>query len=316
MRDKSYVFCIATRKSTLAVEQSNLVARRIMQVIGYNAKLLEMNTTGDRKSDEVAPIKRDKKDWIRELEDSILEGRADLAIHSGKDVPVDIDKDTILIPVLRRESAFDVFIPHPRVRESARDVEGKFLECLPVGAVIGTSSIRRKSQLLRYRSDIEVVEHRGNVPTRLEKLKGSKCLHGIVLAEAGINRLGLSSEVVEQIAPEVMLPAINQGILVAQVRSGNTFVVDSIKTLIDAETLCEWEAERGCIGVLNADCNSAVGIYAKASEGSVRVVCRVLSRDGKICVERTLVGDRASAYLLGVQLGREILASGGRELLV
>lgn len=301
---------IATRASKLALTQSEMVAVSLRSAVpGAEVELVQITTSGDRKQDTPRASHSDKKDWVLELELAVLNGIADLAVHSGKDVPAQIEAGTALEAVLERASPWDVFIARPIDGKCAR------FEELPEGAAVGTASFRRAAQLLRLRPDLEVVEHRGNVPTRIEKLMTSERLSGIVLAEAGISRLGLGAHITHRFTAEQLVPAVNQGILAAQYRSDRAEIAEAVRRIGHAATLTAWQAERGCVEVLGADCNSAVCVYAEAGAGTVSLRCRILSRDGRECVDVRENDTAANAHGLGTRVAEKALAGGGERLI-
>jgi len=301
---------IGTRASKLAVTQTELFKAELLQKHPeLDIQLVHIRTQGDKKQDTAQAGQGDKRDWIHEIEEALVNRDVDIAVHSGKDVPAEIHQETVLTPILKRESPFDAFIG----KDELRGREAFF--SLSQAATIGTSSLRRKAQLLRLRPDLHVVEHRGNVQTRIDKLHRIPEISGIVLAQAGLVRLGLAEVAAYQFSAEELLPAINQGTLLAQYRAGDSSIQKLISGCIDADTQDAWLAERGCVEVLQADCNSAVGIYATINEDQVVLMCRIFSHDGAQVVEQTLQGSRSNSYEIGSRLGQQILDAGGRELI-
>ncbi|MCB0360704.1 MAG: hydroxymethylbilane synthase, partial [Bdellovibrionales bacterium] len=209
---------IGTRESGLARAQSALVAAAIESLQPtVITKLVAMSSLGDRRRDSSNAAVRDKKEWIVDLERALLAGEIDIAIHSGKDVPSDVEPGTALVPVLSRADSRDVFVGR---HVDATGGRLRFSELEP-GATVGTASLRRKAQILRLRPDVHVVEWRGNVPTRIAKLDSADGVDGIVLAAAGIQRLQLPDIDYDFFSHDLMLPAVHQGTLVAQVREDN-----------------------------------------------------------------------------------------------
>ncbi|RIL10720.1 MAG: hydroxymethylbilane synthase [Proteobacteria bacterium] len=303
---------IGTRGSLLAMAQSNLVKDAILRANpAYNVELVEVTTTGDRKQGTAAAEQGDKKEWILELERAVLAGQTDLAVHSGKDVPCDIEAGTEIVPILEREDPSDVFIG-----KRLPDGNRMSWKDLPQGALVGTSSLRRKASLLRLRPDLQVVSHRGNVPTRLRKLDESADLSGIVLAAAGIRRLGIADLAYEAFSSSDLMPAINQAILVVQYAKERRDLAGFLAQLVHRPTQYAFNAERGCVSVLGADCKSSVSIYAKYISGEVSLSVRVMSGDGRDCVE--ILDQRcqpADALNFGMSIGRKALELGGASIL-
>ena len=293
---------IATRGSALALAQARWVASRL----GDDAEIVEIVTSGDRRR-----AVDDKREWILELEEALLGGDADLAVHSAKDVPVEIAGGLALIASPLRAD--------PRVVLCG----AASLDSLPSGARVGTSSLRREAQLRALRPDLTVVELRGNVDTRLRKLAAGEA-DAIVLAAAGLERLGRAGE--GGAVLDALVPAAGQGTLVLEARAGDDAVRDAVEALRDPRAEEALAAERAVVRVLGADCKSAVGVHAthSAPEGepietadartSLLVVrAWVGTRDGSAWLADELSGTDPVA--LGEEVGRRLLAAGARELL-
>ena len=259
---------IATRKSALAQAQTTLVAEAIVSANpGLAYELVPMTTEGDRRLDKSLASFGGKGVFIKELEVALLEGRADIAVHSLKDMPAEVMSEFKLAAVLQREDPRDAFI-------ARGGVDGvKFMD-LPSGARIGTGSIRRVVQLKSLRPDLEYVPIRGNIQTRLSKLEE---LDGVVLAAAGLKRMGLNDQVTEYFGTEQMLPASGQGILAIETLSsvghceGNTqmqSLADILSRVNDADTNCIAVAEMAYLKALNAGCQFPVASFAEFADGS------------------------------------------------
>ena len=259
---------IATRKSALAQAQTTLVAESIVSTNpGLAYELVPMTTEGDRRLDKSLASFGGKGVFIKELEVALLEGRADIAVHSLKDMPAEVMPEFKLAAVLQREDPRDAFI-------ARGGVDGlKFMD-LPSGARIGTGSIRRVVQLKSLRPDLEYVPIRGNIQTRLSKLEE---LDGVVLAAAGLMRMGLNDQVTEYFGTEQMLPASGQGILAIETLSsvghceGNTqmqSLADILSRVNDADTNCIAVAEMAYLKALNAGCQFPVASFAEFADGS------------------------------------------------
>ena len=259
---------IATRKSALAQAQTTLVAEAIVSTNpGLAYELVPMTTEGDRRLDKSLASFGGKGVFIKELEVALLEGRADIAVHSLKDMPAEVMPEFKLAAVLKREDPRDAFI-------ARGGVDGvKFMD-LPAGARIGTGSIRRVVQLKSLRPDLEYVPIRGNIQTRLSKLEE---LDGVVLAAAGLKRMGLEGQVTEYFSTEQMLPASGQGILAIETLSSvghcegdcpKQSLADILSRVNDADTYCIAVAEMAYLKALNAGCQFPVASFAEFADGS------------------------------------------------
>ena len=250
----SSVLRIATRKSALAVAQTKLVADALVSANpGLAYELVTMTTEGDRRLDKSLASFGGKGVFIKELEVSLLEGRADIAVHSLKDMPAEVLPEFKLAAVMRREDPRDAFI----ARGGASGT--KFID-LPTGARIGTGSIRRVVQLKALRPDIEYVPIRGNIQTRLSKLEE---LDGVVLAAAGLKRMGLADQVTEYFDTDKVLPASGQGILAIETLADNAQVAGVLAHVNDAPTYSIAVAEMAFLKALNAGCQFPVASFAE-----------------------------------------------------
>ena len=245
---------VATRKSALAMAQTTMVAEAIVQANpGLSYELVSMTTEGDRRLDKSLASFGGKGVFIKELEVALLEGRADIAVHSLKDMPAEVLPEFKLAAVLHREDPRDAFV-------ARGGVDGcRFME-LPAGARIGTGSIRRVVQLKALRPDLEYVPIRGNIQTRLSKLAE---LDGVVLAAAGLKRMGLADQVTEFFSTEQMLPASGQGILAIETLNAKQSLDVLLAHVNDAETYCIAVAEMAYLKALNAGCQFPVASFAE-----------------------------------------------------
>ena len=245
---------VATRKSALAMAQTTMVAEAIVKANpGTSYELVSMTTEGDRRLDKSLASFGGKGVFIKELEVALLEGRADIAVHSLKDMPAEVLPEFKLAAVLHREDPRDAFI-------ARGGVDGcKFME-LPAGARIGTGSIRRVVQLKALRPDLEYVPIRGNIQTRLSKLAE---LDGVILAAAGLKRMGLADQVTEYFSTEQMLPASGQGILAIETFNAKQSLDAHLARVNDAETYCIAVAEMAFLKALNAGCQFPVASFAE-----------------------------------------------------
>ena len=245
---------VATRKSALAMAQTTMVAEAIVKANpGTSYELVSMTTEGDRRLDKSLASFGGKGVFIKELEVALLEGRADIAVHSLKDMPAEVLPEFKLAAVLHREDPRDAFV-------ARGGVDGcKFME-LPAGARIGTGSIRRVVQLKALRPDLEYVPIRGNIQTRLSKLAE---LDGVILAAAGLKRMGLADQVTEYFSTEQMLPASGQGILAIETLNAKQSLDAHLARVNDAETYCIAVAEMAYLKALNAGCQFPVASFAE-----------------------------------------------------
>lgn len=277
---------IATRSSALAMTQSGTVA----DALG-GAELTTVETD---------PTPGDKERFVRGVERAILDGQAEIGVHSAKDLPGVMTTGLSIGAVPRREDPRDAWIG-----------AGTSLEDIPEGARVGTVSLRRRAQLLAIRPDLVPVELRGNVDTRLRKLREGEA-DGIILAMAGLNRLGRGSEVTFPIDLERMTPAAGQGALVVQTRSGSEAPV---RDLNDFRSEAELLAERAAVVTLAADCSSPVGIHARHVDDRLVIDGFVGLADGSIWVRDRLEGDPGQAEAVGTELARRLANAGATDIL-
>jgi hydroxymethylbilane synthase len=294
---------IATRGSDLALWQARHVAARIEAELGRACELVPLTTEGDRLRDVSLAKVGGKGLFVKEIEEALLDGRADVAVHSAKDLP------GVSPPEL-------VFAAFP-LRADPRDAlvsRGVSLAELPSGARVGTGSVRRAAQLRIARPDLSVVALRGNVPTRLAKLDADG-LDAIVLACAGLDRLELGHRITERIEAALLLPSVGQGALAIQCRRADPLAA-RLAALGDPETTCCLTAERACQARLGADCNVPLGAHAVLdADGRVHLHARLLDPDGGAPIEREARGDADDAETLGRDIAEQILAAGGAVLL-
>jgi hydroxymethylbilane synthase len=305
---------IATRGSDLALWQARSIAERIEGGVGRACELVALKTTGDRLQGISLAKVGGKGLFVKEIEEALLDGRADVAVHSAKDLPAELDPALVLAAFPERADPRDALV--------ARE-DGASLAGLPRGARVGTGSVRRTAQLLRARGDLEIVALRGNVPTRLAKLE-SESLDAVVLACAGLERLGLGDRIRERIAPDRLLPAVAQGALAVQARRDDPLVA-LLAALDHRASALRVTAERAFLTRLGGDCNVPLAAFAELdASGCLRLRGLVISHAGDRVArsERTIPIDAADgahateeAEHLGRDLATEVLASGGAELL-
>ncbi|MGA9116000.1 MAG: hydroxymethylbilane synthase, partial [Bacteroidota bacterium] len=303
---------IGTRGSDLALWQAAYVERELLRFHkGLRTEIVPIRTTGDVILNE--PLERigDKGLFTRAIELALLDRRVDLAVHSLKDLPTEVPAGLVLGAVTAREDARDVFIPHPRNPEST------LLGQRP-GARIATGSLRRRCQLLHLRPDVAVEEIRGNLATRFRKLEESAWA-GMILARAGVVRLGWEARVGEVLDFSRMLPAVGQGALAVQVREGDVRLGEMVRVLHDVHTGAATAAERALLAGLEGGCQVPVGALAVVEEGPgglrVRLEALLGSLEGDRIVRGTAEGDAGVPEEVGRDLAERLLAEGGEEIL-
>jgi hydroxymethylbilane synthase len=300
---------IGSRPSKLAIAQTQLFVSELKARFPEKEfEIVQITTSGDNKQ-KLEKVQRDKKDWIVELEESVLSGAIDLALHSAKDVPVTVAEGTSLIPVLNRATPNDVFIGRLSNEKRLR------LSELSANAVIGTASFRRRAQILIERPELQIQEFRGNVTSRINKLDESVNLAGIILAAAGLERLGMNLEQFEILPADQILPACCQGILTVQIDSSRQDLATMLGTLSPLETQASFLAERECIRVLEADCHSAVACFSKVSASELEITAKVFGHISLKKIEAKLSGHISEAESLGHKLALLLLENGAQSLL-
>jgi hydroxymethylbilane synthase len=296
---------IATRGSQLALAQSRAVARRIEESLGLESELVEVRTSGDRIQNVSLAKIGGKGLFTKEIEEALLGGRADIAVHSAKDLPAVVPAGLILAAFPERADPRDALI--------GRGSDAR-LEELPRGARVGTGSVRRASQLLALRPDLEIVPLRGNVETRLRKLE-EEDLHAVILASAGLDRLGLGERIHERLSPDLLLPSVGQGTLAIQAIVGDPVAGDLV-AVDDPGTRAELAAERAFLSRLEGDCNVPLAALAQRVSND-RIVLRglVASPDGERVVRATAEAAVVDAASAGRGAADEVLREGAASIL-
>ncbi|MGI9262273.1 MAG: hydroxymethylbilane synthase [Woeseiaceae bacterium] len=296
---------IATRKSELALWQAKHVAEKLQSVAGVTAvDLVPLSTRGDEILDKSLQKIGGKGLFIKELEVAMQSGDADIAVHSMKDVPADMPEGFCIASVLDRADPSDAFVSGSNVQ---------FVD-LPVGARIGSSSLRRQAQLRALRPDVDVIPLRGNVNTRLAKLANGE-YDAIILATAGLQRLGLDHHITESFSPEQMLPAAAQGVIGIECLAERKDLRAVLAELDDATSVLTTAAERAVAATLNASCQSPVASFAEISGDTLSIRALVASEDGQTIIRETVSGDKNNAAALGRSAADKLLANGAGELL-
>jgi hydroxymethylbilane synthase len=297
---------IATRRSALARWQAEHVAARLRALApGRSVELLPLVTQGDRDLSASLARAGGKGLFIKELETALADGRADLAVHSMKDMPVALPAGFVIAAVLEREDARDAFVSH----------RWPSLDVLPQGARVGSSSLRRQCQLLHRRPDLKLVALRGNVDTRLAKLERGE-YDAVILALAGLKRLGLAHTISAVLEPEACLPAIAQGTIGIECRADNREILDLLAPLNHAPTWQRTLAERALNRGLSGSCNLPVAGYAELeNHDALHLRGCVGLPDGSRLIKGEIRGPAAQAEYLGAQLALDMLGRGAAEVL-
>ena len=294
---------IGSRGSALALWQANFVRDRLADR-GTESEIIIIKTSGDRfQAGNIGQIGL-KGVFIKELEDALLDERVDLAVHSMKDVPTDLPAGLAITAILERQDVRDCLISRDRAR----------LAELPAGARVGTSSLRRAAQLRRYRQDLDFQELRGNVDTRLRKLEQGQ-YDAIVLAKAGLDRLGWSHRITEVIPPEISLPAVGQGAIGVESRASDQEVVQILGALDHEETRAGVTAERALLAELEGGCQVPLGAWGRLGNGRLVLDACVLSADGVECLRQGIEGAASDAERLGRNLAHRMLEAGAGRIL-
>ncbi|MDR3589596.1 MAG: hydroxymethylbilane synthase [Negativicutes bacterium] len=296
---------VGTRGSKLALWQANYVAQALRE---HNpdteVALKHIVTTGDRVLDVPLAKIGGKGLFTKELENQLLTGEIDLAVHSLKDMPTELPAGLALGAVTERVDAGDALI-------SPRYIT---IDQLPAGARVGTSSLRRRAQLLHYRPDLEIIDLRGNLDTRLAKLLSAE-LDAILLAVAGLRRLGWDDRITQILPQQVCLPAVGQGALAIEIREDDAELLAALAFLHHEETAAAVTAERAYLSELEGGCQVPIGVYGRIENGSLLLEAVILSADGKKRLQDSITGEPALAASLGRSLAQRMYAAGGGEIL-
>ena len=292
---------IGTRGSKLALWQAEFVAEKLREK-NFEVELVKVQTTGDKILD--APLAKigGKGLFTKEIETQLADKKIDLAVHSLKDVPTELQKNFKIAAITKRAQPFDAFVSE------------KFstLEDLPKNSVVGTSSLRRTAQILKLRPDLKIKNLRGNVETRLKKLSAGE-FDAIILAQAGLERLGYTSKI-KQILTEI-IPAAGQGALAIEIRADDLQTQDAVKFLNDDETCTEIKIERDFLKAVGGSCQIPVGIFAQVDGNKISACAIISSIDGKNFVEDFKTDSIKNFENFGKIFAETLLDRGGREIL-
>jgi hydroxymethylbilane synthase len=296
---------IGTRGSKLALVQSTWVKAKIEQKYpNTRVEVVTIKTTGDAILD--APLSKvgGKGLFVKEIEDALLKGRIDLAVHSMKDVPAELPEGLVLSTFPEREDPRDAFV----------STHYQTLNLLPYGSRVGTSSLRRAAQLLNVRPDLEVVSLRGNIDTRLRKLAAGE-FQAIILAAAGLRRFGLADRISQVLSTDQMMPAIGQGALGLELRADDTKTIDLLDFLNHEPTRITVGAERAFLKALQGGCQVPIAAFAQLSGQLLNLQGMVAELDGSSLLKDRLTGNKDNAKNLGINLARKLLDAGGDRIL-
>ncbi|PIQ89508.1 MAG: hydroxymethylbilane synthase [Candidatus Omnitrophica bacterium CG11_big_fil_rev_8_21_14_0_20_42_13] len=302
MKDNYIV--IGSRGSKLALAQTGLIRAALSKnfpQLKIDVRIIK--TTGDKILDTPLAKIGDKGLFTKELEEALLAVEIDLAVHSMKDLPTELPDGLEIGAVSAREEACDVLVSR----------EAFTINNLPQGAKVGTSSLRRRAQVLALRQDLEVLDLRGNLDTRLAKLNSGR-YDAIILAYAGIKRLGLDLNM-SKLSFDEMLPQAGQGALGIEIRKNDLDVCNLINVLDDNDSRLSTEAERALLAGLGGGCQVPIGVYARIEGGKIAIKAGVFSLDGKRAIKDETAGDKKDALRLGKELAQALLKKGAKEIL-
>jgi hydroxymethylbilane synthase len=292
---------IGTRGSMLAKWQAESIRKQLFAANGMEAEIVIIKTSGDKM--QQAPLSQigGKGIFIKELEEALLEETIDLAVHSVKDVPTDVPSRLIFPAVCRRDDVRDCLV-------------GSTLANLRQGARVGTSSLRRQAQLKHLRPDLDLRDLRGNVDTRLRKVESGE-YEAVMVAKAGLDRLGLSQRISEALSPEVCMPAVGQGAIAVECRLKDTEAGDLLAPLDDAETRTAIIAERALLAALQGGCQVPLGAWARIERGELVLDACVCSVDGLQYVKQRATAPPDQAAQLGEHMARALIEAGAQSIL-
>lgn len=295
---------IATRKSKLALWQAHHVAHLLQAKFNIPTELVPVVTKGDRILDIPLAEIGGKGLFLKEIEDALIRGDADIAVHSMKDVPSQMPDELVLAAMLERENPSDALIG------------ADSLEALPKGAIVGTASLRRHAQLLAARPDLDIKTLRGNVDSRIAKQLAGE-YHAIVLATAGLKRIGLTEHIGWQFSPDVMLPAVAQGCVGVQCSKANQELTDLLKTLEHNSTFLAVSAERQCNEALGGSCHAPIAVHGHWNQQTLILDGMVGNLQGQILRDQVsgTISSQAEAQELGSQLAELLFAQGALNIL-
>jgi len=296
---------IGTRESKLALLQTDQIVEKIQQLApNLEIEIVHITTGGDKVLDRPISALGGRGVFVKELEEALLDGRVDLVVHSLKDLPTDLPTGLMLAAVLNRVDARDVFLSQ----------KAKSFMDLPKGSTVATSSRRRVAQLKALRNDLNFVDMRGNIPTRVRKLEEGQC-DAMILAAAGLVRLELGDKIKEFLDSDKIVPAAGQGVLAVECRSSDLDIVDFLKGIEDRRTRQAVDAERACLDHLGGGCSVPAGVYAAFKEEILHVTGCVASLDGSQIFKDSVQGPGQEAAALGLALAKALEKLGADRIL-
>jgi len=299
------VLKIATRKSPLALWQAEFVKSKLEDIYpDLKVELVKMTTQGDQILNSPLSKIGGKSLFIKELEVGIMEGKADIAVHSMKDVPYELPQGFEIGAILERESPFDAFVSN----------DFNSIQDLPVGARLGSCSLRRIVQVKAMRPDLEILDLRGNVNTRLKKLDDGE-YDAIILACSGLTRLGFEDRIKQDLSPDDSLPAVGQGALGIEIKANDDEISSLIKPLIHKKTEIEVNAERALNATLQGGCSVAIGAFATSEDSKLTLSGMVGNVDSGEIIRIQEHGETSKPVDLGIRAANKLLSLGARELL-
>ncbi len=300
---------VGTRGSKMALVQTELVIDELKKSFpDLEAEIVVLKTAGDKRQGTADAAVVDKRKWMHELELAILNGEIDVSCNSAKDMPAEVAEETLVVSALKRSDRRDAIILNYAKEFSS------FSE-IPDDAIIGTSSLRRRAQILYKNQSINLIDFRGNINTRISKLKSSDEVYGIVVAAAGLERLGVSREQYHLIPLEEMLPAVNQGALALQYLAKRDDLTEIFSKIQNSDSQREFIAERICVQNLGAGCHSAIGINAVSTAEETKLKASVFSRDGQSIINSEKTLQKGMELELGMEVAKELLEHGAAKLL-
>lgn len=300
-------FVIGTRSSKLALQQSQLVQKKLQQLAPeFEFEIKKISTEGDRKRNKQLSELATSGLFIRDLEIALLTGKIDLAVHSFKDLPTILPEQLKIGGIIERANPLDVLAGSTQK-----------LADLPSGARLGTGSLRRKSQLLAYRPDLKIIPIRGNIETRLNKIKEVN-LAGVILAAAGLERLNLTEEITEYISPGICLPAARQGAIAVEIKKDSKQLQELLKAAEDEQIAIPVWAEQQFLKKMNAGCHAPLACYARLEAEQLVITATAAALDGSKLIRQQKILKNytlTTAVNTAVQLAEEMMAAGAEQLI-
>ncbi len=296
---------IGSRASRLALVQADIIIGLLKERFPhYSYEVVKIQTLGDKILDKTLDKIGGKGLFVKEIQSALIEGEIDLAVHSMKDMPADSPEALQLAAITEREDPRDVLVTRNKIS----------FEALPKGAIIGSSSLRRQAQLLSLRKDIDIRAIRGNVETRIRKLD-SEGMDGVILAAAGLNRLGLQNQIQHYFEIEDFIPAVGQGALGCEIRRQDEELKEMLAAINHIETYGAVMAERSFLRLLEGGCHAPIGAYGKKVGGNLVLSGMVATIDGSIILRDQVIGSFDDYEAMGIALGEKLLAKGAKQLL-